>query len=227
MKFGTKNIVAAGDLHGDLETVMSLKSELENSVIFQVGDFCAHGDGLALPRSTARLDNLLALLNSTMIVLRGNWDHPTLFTGEHDLQNIRFIPDGTQVEVAGVRCLCVGGAISIDRTSRRWCKWPETAVKPPAMSVTTTDFLFTHSFPRRRLPLRFQKTTKGLASNYQDETLLHDLGKEDEALEQWATASRPERGWVFGHFHKYLPLAKSPIPALGVGFRQVIRIHTA
>lgn len=224
MKFGASNIIAAGDLHGSFAHLLELQSELHESVIFQVGDFCAHGNGPCLPTGTRKFNAMLQSIGATMIVLRGNWDHPSLFGGESDFSNIRFVRDGSFITVGDIRCLCVGGAISHDRKTDRWQGWPDTAAPcPPPEGAPAADLLFTHSFPRKHLPSAMRSAGRALAAKQKDTALAADLQREDEALELWADSCVPSMGWIYGHYHKYIPSLNS----LGLGFRQVAKIHSA
>jgi hypothetical protein len=66
-----------------------------------------------------RFNRILSYNNSYLIFVRGNHDDPSYFDGEAiNLSNIKAIPDYSVVSAMDKNILCVGGAISLDRTWR-------------------------------------------------------------------------------------------------------------
>ena len=62
-----------------------------------------------------------ALIKRNVIVyaIRGNHDHPSYFENDpFGLSNIKLVKDYTVLNLVGKNILCIGGAISIDRTVR-------------------------------------------------------------------------------------------------------------
>lgn len=67
----------------------------------------------------SKFNKVLAYNNVTILFVRGNHDDPAYFDGETiNYSNIKAIPDYSVVSTAVGNILCVGGAISLDRTWR-------------------------------------------------------------------------------------------------------------
>lgn len=91
-----------------------------NSIFIVAGD-C--GLGFNKPKyyedTFSKFNNILSYNNSYLIFVRGNHDDPSYFDGETiNLSNIKAIPDYSVISANGTNILCVGGAISLDRTWR-------------------------------------------------------------------------------------------------------------
>jgi hypothetical protein len=57
--------------------------------------------------------------NITLWAIRGNHDYKPYFDNDpFGLSNIKLVPDYTVLELCGKRILCMGGAVSVDRTHR-------------------------------------------------------------------------------------------------------------
>lgn len=92
-----------------------------NSIFIFAGD-C--GIGFNKPKYYTDLfekfNKVLNYNNSFIIFVRGNHDDPSYFDGETiNLSNIKAVPDYSVISAKGHNILCVGGAISIDRTWRK------------------------------------------------------------------------------------------------------------
>jgi hypothetical protein len=67
------------------------------------------------------LNALLEKNNTHLLLIRGNNDDPSYFTGDKiNYGNIKTIEDYSIIKLKGFNCLCVGGGISLDR------KWKKT-----------------------------------------------------------------------------------------------------
>lgn len=125
--FKNKTIFAIGDIHGNFETAIYeiSRHRLEDSVIIVAGDcgFGFHQKGY-YDSLLNRLNSKLKKLRSTVIFIRGNHDDPMYFTTDlYDLEYIKTVRDYTIISIDNDGCneyniLCIGGAISIDRTLR-------------------------------------------------------------------------------------------------------------
>ena len=110
-------IIMLGDIHGNFA---NLKYQIEakkitNCSIIQVGDF---GMTLGPNGSKIVLNELNEFLGKYGIVLyaiRGNHDDPFYFKGNHIYDNLKLLPDYTQLRIDDYNFLFVGGATSIDR----------------------------------------------------------------------------------------------------------------
>lgn len=111
-----------GDIHGNFNIITQYvtRFDIRDAYIIQVGDF---GVGFkTLVKEKRQLDDInTALIKRNVIVyaIRGNHDQPSYF--ENDpfvLSNIKLVKDYTVLNLVGKNILCIGGAISIDRTVR-------------------------------------------------------------------------------------------------------------
>ena len=111
-----------GDLHGNFNIINQYvtRFDIRDAYIIQVGDF---GVGFkTLVKEKRQLDDInTALIKRNVIVyaIRGNHDHPSYFENDpFGLSNIKLVKDYTVLNLVGKNILCIGGAISIDRTVR-------------------------------------------------------------------------------------------------------------
>ena len=111
-----------GDLHGNFNIINQYvtRFDIRDAYIIQVGDF---GVGFkTLVKEKRQLDDInTALIKRNVIVyaIRGNHDQPSYFENDpFGLSNIKLVKDYTVLNLVGKNILCIGGAISIDRTVR-------------------------------------------------------------------------------------------------------------
>ena len=216
------NIIVCGDIHGDIRLLVNKVNsqyQINNSLIIVAGDIGMgfHKDNFYLDlfkKAGARLKKN----NNTLLLVRGNHDDPDTWTdnlafkkhwqdGEH---NIRLIKDYTVISAESHKgpfnILCVGGAISVDRTKRiegktYWAKEPFVYDESQVENLTGITHVITHSCPNFCEPL-----TKGGISEWMlvdkdleadcdkernDHTLLYNKLKEKNVL----------IAWYNGHFH--------------------------
>ena len=111
-----------GDIHGNFNIITQYvtRFDIRDAYIIQVGDF---GVGFkTLVKEKRQLDDInTALIKRNVIVyaIRGNHDQPSYFENDpFGLSNIKLVKDYTVLNLVGKNILCIGGAISIDRTVR-------------------------------------------------------------------------------------------------------------
>jgi UDP-2,3-diacylglucosamine pyrophosphatase LpxH len=112
-----------GAIHGEFNVFRNKIKyyNVENSVIFQLGDFGVgfnYGDIKSQKKENRVLIELNCFLkkrNVFLFVVRGNHDNPMFFDGNHNLPNITFMQDYDTVEVGDYKILAIGGATSVDR----------------------------------------------------------------------------------------------------------------
>ena len=118
-----KGVVVSGDIHGDFNILVNkicVQYQMRDTLVIVAGD-CGFGfekkgyyDNV-VKRNAKRMDDA----NIWIVFIRGNHDNPAYFDGKA-FKHKRFIaiPDYSIINVCNHSILCVGGAISIDRTYR-------------------------------------------------------------------------------------------------------------
>jgi len=196
-----------------------------NSVFIITGD-C--GIGIKQPKYYEELfdkfNNILSYNNSFIILIRGNYDDPAYFDGAKiNFSNIKAVPDYSVISANGKNILCVGGAISIDRTwkikqeerinrfstdKKKNIYWEaerpvfnEGAIKELA-NMLNIDYVVSHSAPSFVMPelcFGFEEW-----SEY-DKSLAEDIQSErktlDKVFETLRDCNMKPKYWVYGHFN--------------------------
>lgn len=220
-----KSIVVCGDIHGAFEEMvfkLCVQYGMSDTLLIVAGD-C--GFGFEKPgyydQVFNKISRRLIKANNWILMIRGNHDDPAYFQ-EQRIRNVRFrcIPDYSIVSACGHTILCVGGAISIDRTYRQLVDSRAHSAQTASywedeMPVLNTealasinekfkiDTVITHTAPSF-----CELTTKdGLAGWAQmDAALLQDCDKErsvlDGIFDSLFEAGHPLRHWLYGHFHQ-------------------------
>jgi len=202
-----------GDIHAELEQLARKLTEknIRDSHLVQVGDF---GFGFFGDREKAVIESLNAALkagNNLLYVIRGNHDNPSYFAEEREIGNIRIIPDYSVLELGGYSILLVGGAISVDRTSRVLGTnyWKEekfvldlSKLESALRYVKTINIVVTHTAPSEFWPFELNNSVRSYARR--DKNLLLDLSHEraqHSKLLKYVTSSFSPSHWYYGHFH--------------------------
>jgi len=204
-----------GDVHGELEQLadkLAIKN-IRNSQLVQVGDF---GFGFFGSKdkedlSIKNLNKTLKAGNNLLYVIRGNHDDPSYFEKWQKIGNIRLVPDYSVLELAGNSVLLVGGAISIDRTSRVSGKtyWREEEfvfnqdkLDAVLRDVKKIDIVVTHSAPSEFWPYDFDLNVHSYMAR--DKQLKADLDIDranHSRLLKFITMRFSTTRWYYGHFH--------------------------
>jgi len=111
-------ILGLGDIHGNFANVKyQIQTKgISHCKIIQVGDFGMTMYSQKHSESTLQeLDSYFRELDIIMYAIRGNHDDPFYFQGNHIYDNLKLLPDYTQLEIDGLNFLFIGGATSIDR----------------------------------------------------------------------------------------------------------------
>jgi hypothetical protein len=124
-KFASKRVgqllVAFDDAYKKLKSQFSkptFKGQFSNSIIIVTGNsgFGIHSEKHYLD-FLEKQNNILKYNNTILLFVRGNNDDPSFFNEKKiDLSNIKALPDFSIVETKDKVILCIGGAISVDRT---------------------------------------------------------------------------------------------------------------
>lgn len=195
-----------------------------NSIFIFAGD-C--GIGFNKPKYYTDLfekfNKVLNYNNSFIIFVRGNHDDPSYFDGETiNLSNIKAVPDYSVISAKDHNILCVGGAISIDRTWRKKQEdrinrfsvsnkkklyWDgeapvfnENALREIAEN-TVIDIVVSHSSPSFATP-----ENHGFIDEWVDEdvNLKSDIKNErivfDKIFNTLRELNSQPKYWAYGHF---------------------------
>lgn len=227
-----KGIVVAGDIHGDFKALVykcCIQYGMTDTLIIVAGD-C--GFGFQRPGYYEdlymQLSSQLAKANNWLVFVRGNHDNPAYFDGQQvNYKRWKAIPDYSIVKACGHTILCVGGAISVDRTYRLSEMYGMTVVieedrrlevayywfdeKPvydevklaAINEVCAIDVVVTHTAPSFCELTSHQGIQNWLAK---DEVLLDDINAERKVMDNIQAYlyahSHPVDQWYYGHFHQ-------------------------
>jgi predicted phosphodiesterase len=198
-----------GDIHGSFAPIFHWLDRLaeKGDTLIQVGDF---GLGWITKKALEELGRESKDKGVNILAIRGNHDNPRLFKDNFKTGNLELLPDYSLREVEGKQIFFIGGAISIDRTSRiegiSYWKDEEVEMWLPKVLGIHCDTVVTHSAPSFCNP-----TTKDF-SNIQwaiddDPALLEELPIEREYFTDVFSVlceTNPPKNWYYGHFHTSL-----------------------
>lgn len=210
-----RSIVISGDIHGEFtELVHRLcdRYRMTDTLLIVAGD-C--GFGFEKPgyyeHIYKRVLNKLTRSNNWVVMLRGNHDDPSYFNDEkvqHD--RFRCVPDYAVLKACGHQILCVGGAVSVDRSSRRaeisyWKDEQPVFNADKLMEISSAcriDTVITHTAPS------FCEFVTKASLDYwleKDPSLSVDCQYErceiDRVLDFLKQNGHPLLHWFYGHFH--------------------------
>jgi len=121
-----------GDIHGEYGGISAWlrRYDLQDACLVFCGDIGLGFNSLAYYQQVfSKLNRECRKRNVTLVFLRGNHDDPSYFAEQKiQFSHIVSVPDYTVLSVANHNVLCVGGAVSIDRTFRM-AKMQQDAVK--------------------------------------------------------------------------------------------------
>ena len=224
-------ICVVGDVHSRWGLIMDKIRyyKMDNTVIFQVGDFGV-GFGYNNPTEPKKERKRLTILNTFLkkrniflYVVRGNHDNPMFFDGKHNLSNIVFMQDYSIVEIGDYKILGIGGATSVDRKpnsnfadyrgkwypGRRdgidwWSNTEKIVYDEDKLSVIAgIDIVVTHTVPDFIYPTVINENVLKWVE--------YDPELKDELIEERAVVSRIYqklnevnviKWWLYGHFHQ-------------------------
>lgn len=226
-----KHMVVAGDIHGDFEALAykcCIQLKMTETLIIVAGD-CGFGfqEPACYEDLYKKLRNRLSKANNWMVFIRGNHDNPVYFDGQlMDYKRWKTIPGYSIVRVCGHNILCIGGAISVDRSWRRLeylgrtvvegedekllpeVYWPNEApvydeAKLEAISKAfSIDVVVSHTAPSFCEMISKRGIENWL---YKDEDLEDDIKAErqvmDKILSFLKEKGHPLDYWFYGHFH--------------------------
>ena len=225
-----KGVVVSGDIHGEFNELVykcCIQYRMTDTLIIVAGD-CGFGfeqQGYyenVYNRNRERLSKS----NNWVLFVRGNHDNPA-YSNDYPIKHRRWmtIPDYSVVRACGHQILCIGGAISVDRSYRisdlhyhptrhddplarniYWTnEYPVFAIeKLDAINKSCTiDTVITHTAPSF-----CELTSKNGLANWaiRDEDLTAHVKYErqvmDKILDYLKSNHHPLRHWFYGHFHQ-------------------------
>lgn len=214
------SVLATGDIHGNFRAFVNcvtVQHSIRDAVVVVCGDI-----GMGFNKSGYYRDEFswmqrhLEQSNVVVVMFRGNHDQPEWFCDPEyaefqyggNYPNVYLIEDYTILDTVQGKVLCIGGAISIDRSARAknisW--WENEKFTMPdeldylEIESEQIDIVATHTCPSCCGPLfndamGYEKVDPFLMSELQNERL--DLLEVCENLRQ----SNTLKLWVYGHFH--------------------------
>lgn len=202
-----KDIFIVGDVHGKWDALFKKidSFDLSDCTFICVGDL-----GIGFKDSHAKEIRALQFANDFFVArdiqflsIRGNHDNPAFFNGEiQTFSNLRLVPDYHVETLNDKKFLFVGGAISIDRSSRKQgvSYWSDEPFKLDHSKIQRCDVLITHSAPTWNGPIE----KSGIMSHYcqKDETLWDECMNERREHDILVQLTEPKRHYC-GHFHTY------------------------
>jgi len=200
-----KPILFLGDHHGEWSYLLDIldTKKISDCYLISVGD---SGIGFTDKENQIKMVNYLDYefkeRNIIFMVNRGNHDDPYFFVGENRIQlnNFELIEDYTLMEYGDKKIQFIGGAVSIDRTSRKEgvSYWEDEIVKFERDKCEEVDILITHTAPTWCFPQQFNEMVYGWAR--EDAYLLEDLTEERAIMDEICKLCKP-RLHLYGHFH--------------------------
>jgi len=225
------DIGVLGDVHDNLDFIKSIikKLEMENTILFQAGDFGVgfrnHDvrESRKEKKKHALLNEYLEKRNIFLYVVRGNHDNPDFFDGKHNLSNLIFMKDYDTVQVDDIKILGVGGAISVDRMPNPLLlDWNNRGHKGRTLGndwwldevfvydenklneIKDVDIVITHTAPKFAFPGTFDSDFVRKCILF-DGTLQGELVEERQLVEDMFYKLQENsivKKWYYGHFHK-------------------------
>ncbi len=225
-----KGIVVSGDIHGDFNMLVykfCVQYGLTDTLVIVAGD-CGFGferQGY-YENVYKRNRKRLASYNNWILFVRGNHDNPAYFNN-HLIKHSRWmtLPDYSVIKACGHEILCVGGAISTDRSYRlgnphyhvpkaeeplaRNIYWQN---EYPVFNIDKLDAVNKHcsidTVITHAAPSFCEQTSRSGIKNMaiRDEDLhahvKHERQVMDNILDYLKSRKHPLSHWYYGHFHQ-------------------------
>jgi predicted phosphodiesterase len=232
-----RSLVVCGDIHGDFNLLVNkicVQYQMTDTVVIVAGD-CSFGferkgyyDDI-VKRNSKRMNNA----NNWIVFVRGNHDNPAYFDGR-TFAHKRFIavPDYAVIKACGHEVLCIGGAISLDRSYRieAWQQqqkklamvghehddtdllapnnyWDNEA--PRIEKVVLANILASHQIDTvvtHTAPSFCELITKTnmMAWAENDKNLIQDIQHERSVMDEIYNTQKDHSitHWCYGHFHQ-------------------------
>lgn len=222
-------ILYLGDLHGNFNVIHQYIDlyDIKDAHIIQVGDF---GVGFTTLEKEKRMLEMyhhkLVKRNVIVWAIRGNHDYKPYFDNDpFGFTNIKLVKDYTVLNLCDKNILCIGGAVSVDRTWRMTSNqkngihdgkdlkswWPDEVYDfniEKLGQFRDIDIVVTHSAPDY-CPIDntfgFGPFVEGIIKNNNDTELRTDLLVERNQLTQTfqiLLENNDIKFHYYGHFHR-------------------------
>jgi hypothetical protein len=200
-----KPLIFLGDHHGEWSYLFDIidTKKISDCYLISVGD-----SGIGFTDRLTQITNINYLnyefkeRNIIFMAIRGNHDDPDYFQGDNRvaLDNFELIEDYSVYEHNSKHIQFIGGAVSIDRTSRTEGRsyWEDEVVKFDREKCKEVDILVTHTTPSWCFPQQFNEMVYGWAR--EDAYLIEDLTEERAIMDEIFKLCNPTMH-LYGHFH--------------------------
>lgn len=173
-----RNVAICGDIHGDFNLLVNkvcIQYQMKDTLIIVAGD-CGFGFERKEYYENIVKRNVERVIksNNWFLFIRGNHDNPAYFDGKAFCHK-RFIaiPDYSVVKTNGHTILCVGGAISIDRQSRKesWEHGKSKMHRYDDRTIADNSFT-TNNYWQDEAPVFNEKVLSEITSLYKIDTVV-------------------------------------------------------
>ena len=211
IKLKYEYVTFCGDIHGEWNELYKQvkKFQLSECNLIICGDIgLGFEEDFKTIKSLNYHNNQFANKNIHVYLVRGNHDNPSWYvpTFIDKFSHIHILPDYTVLENSTDKILCIGGGISVDRSTRKIDKsyWLDEVVYKDEKilnSLTDITIVVSHSSPSFVQPL-----TKGGIEYWlkKDETLEKDVDDDRKTFDDIFNIlkqNNPLKKWYYGHFH--------------------------
>lgn len=204
-----------GDIHGKFNIIYNFinKFDIENTNIIQLGDFGIGFDILKEKRWLSLYHDQLLNKNVHIWAVRGNHDFKQYFENDpFEFTNIHLVPDYSVINLCNKNILFLGGAVSIDRKTRKINNnyWEDEIFifdENKLKEFRNIDIVISHTSPNYCIPNNaygFGTLIEYMIEKYNDNTLKDELINErnqfDKAFEILKENNNIKYHY-YGHFH--------------------------
>ena len=220
-----RSLVVCGDIHGAFEEVvfkLCVQYSMTDTLFIVAGD-C--GFGFEEPGYYEQIFNKisrrLTKANNWVVMIRGNHDDPAYFQEQRiHHERLRCIPDYSIVTACGHTILCIGGAISIDRTYRLAVDSRPHSAQTASYWADEMPYYDDEALAEINAKYKVDIVVTHISSSFcelltndgllgwakRDETLLEDCERErailDHIFDSLFETGQPLTHWYYGHFHQ-------------------------